>query len=744
MRNWQDYWDYDDDGGAGGVQFNRPEAAFATYSDLLLKWSDSYSSIAELQKGLGLEGIVEESAFRRLVTGEAIPGRNLAIHLQAQVPEEVGTYRQVKNIAARVLHDGTTPMVDISSEQRLAAMEEAIAALDSSEPNLMGRMLTIARVYNGLSQKELAMRAALHTRSVAGYECGISPPISTVHKLADALEVSGDTRWSLLEARGKGKTELAITGGGSVFGMLLHHLRDEKDFTLEALGRRVGSSEGGIAGYEHGRSKPGVAMVHKLADALEVSSDTRWLLLETAGRDKAELEAITGGGSVFGMLLYHLREGNGLTQSELERRAGLSRETIGSYEQGRSMPGAAAAHKLADALEVNDDTRRLLLEAADLSPQGWKSIKTLQRDNVTTKAELIAMREELAAGLQAAGMNGREALVWVEENAIGTHREEKGNRKYLHAAPWVIERMQQEASLVSMPPDVREKPGHEMLLRLRESTGMSQMQLAKKANINSASIGNYEQGLARPDVWGLCRISEALNLDHEAHSTLFAALRSGKTEMQAVAGSDSMLGAMVYHLRKDQHLSQGELAKKMQANIWDITKLEKEGTVTDVYVLHRLADALELKPETRWALYYMAGKGEELGMEGMTGGCQTLLGAMLRGMREQNGLSLQDAAERTGVNRGSIHRYERGEYQPGQDKLEQLAEGYGLSGKERFLLFSERHRDVLKSLTRTSEEAFIDAFFDSKKPAAKNESTLGNLREYYKISTQPAKSTQSI
>lgn len=54
----------------------------------------------------------------------------------------------------------------------------------------------------------------------------------------------------------------------------------------------------------------------------------------------------------FGRRLYNLMISKGWRQSELARRAGLTRDAISTYVNGRSLPSPQNAKKLADALEV--------------------------------------------------------------------------------------------------------------------------------------------------------------------------------------------------------------------------------------------------------------------------------------------------------------------------------------------------------------------------------------------------------
>jgi predicted ATPase/DNA-binding XRE family transcriptional regulator len=69
-------------------------------------------------------------------------------------------------------------------------------------------------------------------------------------------------------------------------------------------------------------------------------------------------------GVPFGALLRDLREGAGLTQEELARRAGLSPNAVGTLERGaRKHPYPHTVRSLADALGLSQDERATLLAA---------------------------------------------------------------------------------------------------------------------------------------------------------------------------------------------------------------------------------------------------------------------------------------------------------------------------------------------------------------------------------------------
>ena len=47
------------------------------------------------------------------------------------------------------------------------------------------------------------------------------------------------------------------------------------------------------------------------------------------------------------------REASGLSQSDLAARVGVTRQTLASYEQGRTVPGLGTLRRLCDALGLD-------------------------------------------------------------------------------------------------------------------------------------------------------------------------------------------------------------------------------------------------------------------------------------------------------------------------------------------------------------------------------------------------------
>jgi transcriptional regulator with XRE-family HTH domain len=78
-------------------------------------------------------------------------------------------------------------------------------------------------------------------------------------------------------------------------------------------------------------------------------------------------------------MLRELRQDAGKTLEELAGSVGLTRATISKYETGKILPPVATVERLADALGVDTDQRRVLIDAATAAHtevHAWRAIQT--------------------------------------------------------------------------------------------------------------------------------------------------------------------------------------------------------------------------------------------------------------------------------------------------------------------------------------------------------------------------------
>ena len=78
-------------------------------------------------------------------------------------------------------------------------------------------------------------------------------------------------------------------------------------------------------------------------------------------------------------MLRELRQDAGKTLEQVAGSVGLTRATISKYETGRILPPVAVVERIADALQVESDQRRALIDAATAAHtevHAWRAIQT--------------------------------------------------------------------------------------------------------------------------------------------------------------------------------------------------------------------------------------------------------------------------------------------------------------------------------------------------------------------------------
>ena len=153
---------------------------------------------------------------------------------------------------------------------------------------------------------------------------------------------------------------------------ILKELRNKSGLSQQDLAEDIGLSKSSISMYEAGEREPSIDVAKRLADYFDVTVD--YLL---------------GYGNSFKDRLKSLRNENGISQTNLANKVGLSKSTIGAYETGDIAPSIAALDILADFFKV--DVAYLL---------GKSDIKRLP--DVIETAKLLENDEELLALIKRA------------------------------------------------------------------------------------------------------------------------------------------------------------------------------------------------------------------------------------------------------------------------------------------------------------------------------------------------------
>lgn len=426
-------------------------------------------------------------------------------------------------------------------------------------------------------------------------------------------------------------------------GAQLKLLRGYKLLTQEALGRRVDITSGQISDYELNKNRPDNAMLHKLADALEVDQGTRLLLFKTRFPEAFEQlnsadpveqrtgkKALLGGGTLIGALLYHLREAKGISQSDVGQKIGVSSEQVSHYECGYDLPENITLHKFANALEVDSSLRRLLFEIR--FPDETKGLSSADPES-----QRVARKAWLGGG-----------------TLVGA-----------------------------------------VLYRLRTDKGWSQDVLGEKVGISGTAVYRYEQGFGLPDRDILHKLADALETGESTRQllddTLTRKLKDIKHDVDKShpaaeytgVDDDVPLGVLLYRLRTEKGMSEKELGEKSGIGTAAVKRRERVYGFTENAVIHKWADALDVDGLTRTRMLernapdaYEKFKSSDAterrdARKAWLGG-GTVLGSVLYHLRVREGLSQAELGDKIGVTRAQVSYYEQGNTVPDSEKMQKL------------------------------------------------------------------------
>ena len=154
-------------------------------------------------------------------------------------------------------------------------------------------------------------------------------------------------------------------------GNLIRVYRKSNKMTQKELAAKSGVSEISIRSYENNKRNPKYETLEKIADVLgiPVSEISGYKLQGQCDN----LRALS-----LGERIRRLRLEKNLKQSDLAKKANISRVTLGNYERGDRTPNTDSAKQIAEALEVpvsellneeceeNNELLRLIIDKKNL------------------------------------------------------------------------------------------------------------------------------------------------------------------------------------------------------------------------------------------------------------------------------------------------------------------------------------------------------------------------------------------
>lgn len=188
-----------------------------------------------------------------------------------------------------------------------------------------GEQIRKLREERNYSLEELARKGGISVSYLSEIERGNKrPSLATIEKLSAALNVSSR---EFMDQKNE---------EGIILGERIRAHREEKGLTLKEIAQITGISYSYLCEIEKGLVLPSIRSLRKIASGLNVP-----------------LKDLMSPGTSLGAKLTKIREEQGLNQSQLAKKAGLSPGLIGQIEKGKIQPSLQTVEKLASALEIS-------------------------------------------------------------------------------------------------------------------------------------------------------------------------------------------------------------------------------------------------------------------------------------------------------------------------------------------------------------------------------------------------------
>lgn len=351
---------------------------------------------------------------------------------------------------------------------------------------MFGERIAEQRKKLGLNQEELAGKIGVSRSALSLYEIDRrEPDLETVKKIASLFGVTTDYL-------------LGAEEGNTMIGKRINELRKSSGMTQEELAEVLNISRSTLAGYEAENKHPPYRTLVKIAKYFGVSI---YYLMGITDRLLGEEESgethIVGGGNI----IKEFRKEICITQEELGKKLGVSKQTVSAWERGVS--------------EVSNNT---LVALTSLFPVTMDYLLGMNRRNHITN-RLKALREEN-------GMNQSELGKLLNVQGAAISKYESGE------VPLTGETIVSLAEYFGVTTDYllgvegdtmsTEENTNEIAQRvgrnirsIREQAGLSQREFAEGFGVSAGAVGMWETGRREPDINMLIQIAHfgGTNLD---------------------------------------------------------------------------------------------------------------------------------------------------------------------------------------------------------------------------------------
>ena len=218
-----------------------------------------------------------------------------------------------------------------------------------------GRHIEAARMRSLMARRQLAERLGVTEESIRRWEHGGSRPSPELLARLIAVLAIDQAFLSALSSLPEELPDLA---------RLLSHERSHRGITQLEAAKLLGVAQATYAGWEIGRSAPGIASLQPVARFLGLS------LREVQALVVLPFEVNTTNWPPLGKVIGGQRAALRLTRESLAKRLGVATSTVVAWELGHRSPRAGQLHALSATLQVPVAVLVEALPLAELSVLG--------------------------------------------------------------------------------------------------------------------------------------------------------------------------------------------------------------------------------------------------------------------------------------------------------------------------------------------------------------------------------------
>lgn len=217
----------------------------------------------------------------------------------------------------------------------------------------------------------------------------------------------------------------------------------------------------------------------------------------------------------------------------------------------------------------------------------------------------------------------------------------------------------------------------EKIRNLREERNYTLSDLSDKAGLSISYLSEIERGAKRPSIKTIDKIANALNVSRN----LLVNIGGDKLKIS--------MGDKIRMIREEKELTLGALAGKVGISPSYLSEIERESVHPSVNTIKMIANALDISVSTIMLSH------------------ESTIGLKLRSIREDQGLTQSDLANKASISAGLVGQIENGRVQPSLKTLESVADVLGVSPCY-FVLDNDSVEEMLPSFSPELRKLLMD------------------------------------